>query len=122
MSAPGVGGLAGIMIYYLTKLLGTDYLPLKGAIIGAISYGFIDVLMGVLTNNPNLSRADIGHFVHASAGILGGALAATFIKRYLLQPKGGTYDKKVRRYLIIPEPSLKKEPTKKVRFVKPKKL
>lgn len=122
MSGPGVGGLAGITIYYSTKVLGADYLPIKGAIIGSITYGLIDVLMGVLTNNPNLSHADTGHFVHASAGILGGALAGTFIKKYLLQPKGRTYAKKVRRYLVIPEPSLKKEPTKKVRFVKPKKL
>lgn len=110
-----------VFIYYSTKLIGADYLIIKGASIGAVTYGLIDLLMGVLSKNPEVLQKTSGHFVHASAAMLGGALGGLFIKRYLL-PDPAAYKKNVRRFSIVPEPSYKRVRTKKVRFVKPKKL
>lgn len=123
MTGPAVGGLATLLIYYSTKRLGSDYLPIKGAGIGAINYGLIEVIMGIMGDNPAVQQPTTGHFVHASGGLWAGAVAGFLVKRYLLKTDDVTTKIRIRRFSIVPAPTLKREHKKKrVRFVKPKKL
>lgn len=46
LALPSVGSLTILILYYLTKLVGTDYLPIKGFIIGMCAYSFIFTVFG----------------------------------------------------------------------------
>ena len=84
MTGPGVAGMATLILYYTSLIWDTDYFPLKGAFIGAITYSFIAILKSLLTG---FNLETTGHFVHASAGLIGGLLAGYLVKKYLLLSK-----------------------------------
>lgn len=69
LAIPGVALLAGLLIYEMGRKLGTDYLSLKSAFVGYISYGSIAGIFGNLGRSPRFAELTVsGHYVHASSG------------------------------------------------------
>lgn len=122
LTLPGTGLLAGLLIYEMGRKLGTDYLAIKGALVGTVTYGMIAAIFGTLGRNPRFAELTVsGHFVQASTGLLGGFVAGLLVKKFLFSDGKVTEMKVIRRYNFVPSPALKKE-KRKVRLVKPKKL
>ncbi len=84
LSTTSLGALATVFLYYLTKRIGVDYLPIKGAIVGMITWALVIVIFSTLGKNPNMSQPVASHFFHAFGAALAGALAGFLMKRYLL--------------------------------------
>ncbi|MDW7674257.1 MAG: hypothetical protein SCK28_06975 [Bacillota bacterium] len=106
LTGPGVAGTATLLLYYSSIIWGTDYFPLKGAFVGAITYSFIAILKSLLTEFTMLTT---GHFIHALGGTLGGFFSGYLLKRYLSDPipiESHSAKRKL-RYQIAPVPALK---------------
>lgn len=80
---PSVGALAIVTLYYLTKIIGTDYLPIKGMFIGMLAYAFVFTIFGTLAKNYHLIQSALGNFVIGLNSGFGGFLAGILMKKYL---------------------------------------
>ena len=120
----GTAGIIGLLMYEMARKLGTDYFAIKCAFVGTVTYGLIATIYGTLGKNPRFAELTVsGHYVQASAGLLGGLVAGLLIKKFLFSDNKITETKRVRRYNLVPSPALKKEQKdRKVRLIKPKKL
>ncbi len=86
LAIPGVTFLGGLLVYEMGRYLGIDYLPLKGAFVGYITYGVTAAIFGNLGRSPIYEELTVsGHYVHASAGFLAGLLGGYLIKKYVLK-------------------------------------
>jgi len=83
LALPSVGALAIFTLYHLTKIIGTDYLPVKGMIIGMIAYSFVFTIFGTLAKNYHLIQSALGNYVIALNSAFGGFLAGILMKKYL---------------------------------------
>ena len=82
---PSVGALAIVVLYFLTKIIGTDYLPVKGMIVGMTAYAFVFVIFGTLAKNDHMLQSALGNYVIGLNSGLGGFLAGILMKKYLLK-------------------------------------
>ena len=82
---PSVGALAIVVLYFLTKIIGTDYLPIKGMIVGMTAYAFVFVIFGTLAKNDHMLQSALGNYVIGLNSGLGGFLAGILMKKYLLK-------------------------------------
>ena len=80
---PSVGGLAIFMLYQLTKIIGTDYLPVKGFIVGMVAKAFVFTIFGVLAKNYHLIQSPLGNYVIGLNSGFGGFLGGILMKKYL---------------------------------------
>ena len=88
LALPSVGGLAILILYYLTKIIGTDYLPLKGILIGMTTKSFVFVIFGTLAKNYHLIQNTTGNFFHSFNSGFAGFLAGILMKKYLFNESG----------------------------------
>lgn len=113
LAGPAVGALAVFVLYQLTKIIGSDYLPIKGTVIGMFTYAAIVVIFATLGRNPNMAQNVSGNLVHTSAAALGGLLAGILVRRYLLvkQPVviSDNQDDGFKREILLPGPVRKHE-------------
>lgn len=82
---PMVGAFAIVFLYYLTKIIGTDYLSLKGMFIGMLAYSFIFAIFGTLAKNPHMLQTTLGNYIFAGTSGCGGAFAGFLMKKYLFK-------------------------------------
>lgn len=82
LALPSVGSLAILILYYLTKLVGTDYLPIKGALIGMYTYSFVFTVFGTLANNQHMLQNTLGNYIFALSSGFAGFLAGILMKKY----------------------------------------
>lgn len=124
LAGPAVGALAVFVLYQLTKIIGSDYLPIKGAVIGMFTYAAIVVIFATLGRNPNMAQNVSGNLVHTSAAALGGLLAGILMRKYLLTERPAiivaNQNNEVKRYILLPGPARKHEPSKKQHGLKSK--
>lgn len=92
LSTPVVGALATFTLYHLTKIIGTDFLLFKGAIIGMFTWAIIDVIFGTLGKNNNIDQPILGHFAHASGAALAGVIAGFLMNKYLFNRQKPLYE------------------------------
>jgi len=72
LALPSVGAIAILILYYLTKIIGTDYLPIKGMIIGMSAYSFVFTIFGTLARNHHMLQDTLGNYTFAlSSGFRG---------------------------------------------------
>lgn len=83
LALPSVGALAIVILYYLTEIIGTDYLPIKGLIIGMVAKAFVFVIFGTLAKNYHLIQTPLGNYLIAFNSGFGGFLAGILMKKYL---------------------------------------
>ena len=124
LTAPGIAGIATLILYYSSIILDIDFFPLKGAFVGSIAYSFI----AIISLFTGFNMTTLGHFIHASSGFLGGLLAGFLVKKYLLNQDAietnRSSDKPV-KYRLVPTPSLRPKQEKRIKgrkLIKPKKL
>lgn len=85
LALPMVGAFAAIFLYYLTKVIGTDYLPLKGMFIGMLAYSFIFAVFGTLARNSQMLQTALGNYIFAGTSGFAGAFAGYLMKKYLFK-------------------------------------
>lgn len=93
---PQVGAFATFTLYQLTKIIGTDYLPVKGIFIGWGAYAFVFMIFGTLAKNYNLIQSPLGNYVIALNSGFGGFLAGILMKKYLFEESSHVI--KIKRY------------------------
>ncbi len=124
LTGTGTGGLATLLVYQSVRFLGSDYLYLKGAGIGMITYALIVVLFGILGGNDNLEQTVVSHFIHAIGASFAGMLAGYLVQKYLFTERAKIENKgkksELHRYIRLPQPVRKKEQNN--RFIKPRKI
>lgn len=82
---PLVGGLTILMLYKLTRFIGTDHLPIKGFIIGMFAKAFVFAIFGTLAKNDNLIQSTLGNYVIGFNSGFGGFLGGVLMKKYLIE-------------------------------------
>lgn len=85
LALPLVGAIAILILYYLTKIIGTDYLPIKGTLVGMCAYSFIFTIFGTLADNHHMLQSTLGNYIFASSSGFGGFLAGILMKKYLFK-------------------------------------
>lgn len=83
LALPSVGGLAILSLYLLTRIIGTDHLPLKGLIVGMVAKALVFTIFGTLANNHHLIQTPLGNYVIALNSGFGGFLGGVLMKKYL---------------------------------------
>lgn len=121
LALPSVGALAIFMLYQFTRVIGIDYLTIKGFVIGMVAYAFVFCIFGILAHNNRMIQSTLGNYLIAGLAGFGGGLAGFLMKKYLFADHKATQTKRVRRFSVIPKPAMKRQ-SRKVRLVKPKKL
>jgi len=86
LALPLVGALAILILYYLTKTIGTDYLPIKGALVGMCTYSFIFTVFGTLSKNHSMLQGTLGNYIFALSSGFAGFLAGILMKKFLFKP------------------------------------
>lgn len=123
LALPSVGALAIFMLYQFTRIVGIDYLTIKGIVVGMVAYAFVFCIFGVLAHNNRMLQDTLGNFIIAGLAGFGGGLAGFLMKKYLFADNEATQRKRGRKYTVVPKPAMKKEQQdRKVRLMKPKKL
>jgi hypothetical protein len=95
----GFGTWAGLFTYYGLKILGKDYLPVKGMFITMSLESWVFNVFGNLVGNEKLILSVSGNFVYAAASAIGGLSGGFIIQKFLFKntgfQKGGSmkYDK-----------------------------
>lgn len=84
LTGPMTGGLAGLIIYFSTKILGKDYLPIKGAFLVMFIWAVLQSTLK-LTRSSNLVNSVSGNYVMAIGSGIFGALMGYFIGKYLFR-------------------------------------
>lgn len=107
LALPSVGAIAILILYYLTKIMGTDYLPIKGTLVGMCTYSFVFTVFGTLSNNNHMLQSALGNYIFALSSGFAGFLAGILMKKYLFNETS----QKIRRYSIVPLRSKKKKKT-----------
>ena len=79
----GIGAWYSLITYYSVKIWGTDYFPIKAALLAMTSEALMFSIYGVLARNPNLTQDVSGNYVHASAEAIGGICVGLLLKRFL---------------------------------------
>jgi len=114
LALSSVGAIAIFILYYFTKIIGTDYLPIKGAIVGMSAYSFIFTIFGTLADNYHMLQSALGNYIFAISSGFSGFLAGILMKKYLF--KESSQQIKIRRFSIASLSAKKKEHK---RFKKP---
>lgn len=112
LAGPGIGGLAVLFIYYSPKWFGKDYLPLKAAFSGLVTYGLIDVIMVHMATKTQFKLSSLEHYVHASSGALGGLMAGFLLNRFVFK-NNKKKENGIKKYTLVSEPLRKRDPKKK---------
>lgn len=82
----GVSAWETLLVYYSTKIWGTDYLPLKGMLIVMTCQAVIFSLYGILGGQSQLVQSVSGNYVHASGAAFGGLFVGYILKKFILKP------------------------------------
>lgn len=85
LSELGLGAWIGLIIYFSTHLWGTDYLPIKSALISLTCRSLIFQVFGVLGRNELLIQNISGTLIHALTAVLSGILIGFLMKKFLFQ-------------------------------------
>ena len=111
LAGPAVGAFAVFVLYQLTKIIGSDYLPIKGTIIGMFTYATLVVIFATLGRNPHMNQNVSGNLVHTSAAALGGLLAGILMRKYLLVERqviiGANENHVFKQHILVPGPARK---------------
>jgi hypothetical protein len=83
LALPLTAALAVFILYQLTRIIGNDYLPVKGLLIGMYTYAFVFTIFGTLVKNYHLLQNTLGSYVFALNSAFGGFLAGILMKKYL---------------------------------------
>lgn len=78
-----VGAFVISILYYLTKLIGTDYLPNKGYVYLYAGIFFVFTIFGILAKNNPMTQSTSGNYLIAFNSGFGGILAGILMKKYL---------------------------------------
>jgi hypothetical protein len=111
LALPSVGAMAIFSFYLLTKIIGIDYLAIKGIYIGMVAYSFVFAIFGVLADNPNMLQDTLGNYIFAATSGFGGSLAGFLMKKYIFDTNEATQRPRVLGYSLFPKPAMKKEET-----------
>lgn len=79
----GLCAWIGLLIYYSTNLWGTDYLPIKAALIMFTCQSLIFQIFGVLGGNELLIQNVSGTLVHTLGAVTSGIIVGFLMKKYL---------------------------------------
>ncbi|NLO97958.1 MAG: hypothetical protein GX091_07810 [Peptococcaceae bacterium] len=79
----GIGCWHGLVVYYSTKLWGTDYFPFKSMLLAMTGQSLTFSIFGVLGRNNYLIQDVCGNYVHAFAAACSGVLLGYLFKKYL---------------------------------------
>lgn len=82
---PSVAAVTFVILYYLTKIIGTDYLPIKGMISGMTAYAFIFTIFGTLVKNDLMIQSPLGNMIFSLDSGLAGFLGGFLMKKYLFK-------------------------------------
>lgn len=107
IALPAVGAIAILLFYYLTKFIGTDYLPIKGMFVGMAAYSFVFTIFGTLAKNYHMLQSTLGNYIFTFTSGFGGFLAGVIMKKYLFNKPSRKI--KTRRYSSVPLHTRKKE-------------
>jgi hypothetical protein len=83
LGALGVGAWVSLIMYYSTRVWGTDHFPIKAMLIGMTSESLVFNIFGILAKNERLIQNVSGNYVHATAAALAGLAAGFFLKRFI---------------------------------------
>jgi hypothetical protein len=122
LALPSVGALAILMMYQFTRIIGIDYLIIKGMIIGMVAYAFVFCIFGVLGHNDRMIQSTLGNYLIAGLAGFGGGLAGFLMKKYLFADNQASQTNMVRKFTAVPTPAAINKERRRVRFIKPKKL
>lgn len=87
LSELGLGAWFGLIIYYSANLWGSDYFPIKAAIILLTCRILIFQIFGLLGKNPLMIQSVSGIFAHALGALLGGLVIGYLMQKFLLESK-----------------------------------
>lgn len=82
---PSVAYLTFVILYYLTKIIGTDNLPIKGMISGMTAYAFIFTIFGTLVKNDLMIQSPLGNMIFSLDSGLAGLFGGFLMKKYLFK-------------------------------------
>jgi hypothetical protein len=83
LALPSVNVLGVVIYYYLTKVIGTQYLLLKITIYAMVINALIFVIFGTLIGNKNLIQNTTGNYMLALSAALTGIYAGILLKKYV---------------------------------------
>lgn len=84
-TAPLTGGLAGLVIYYMTKFVGVDYLIIKGGVIGMFTWAILHSILKMSGADIIMPYSPSGNLIFAFGAAFAGAIMGYLIKKYLLR-------------------------------------
>lgn len=85
LSAPATGGMAGLVLYELIRVIGYDYLPIKGALVWMTMWALIDIIFATLGKNTIMDQPLSGHFMHALGAGMAGSIMGYLMVKYLVR-------------------------------------
>lgn len=81
-----VGGFVGVVFYYSLEKIGTDYLIIKSASVGALSWLFFELMFTVTVEGEYIDiRPMSDYYVHILGSLAFGITLGLLFKKYLLQ-------------------------------------
>ncbi|NLC53448.1 MAG: hypothetical protein GX770_05730 [Firmicutes bacterium] len=81
----GVSAWESLLVYYSTKLWGSDYLPLKGMLVLMTCQALIFSIYGILGGQHDLVQSVSGNYVHASAAAFGGLIIGYTLEKFIIK-------------------------------------
>lgn len=105
LALPSVAGLAILVFYLLTPILGTTHLPIKGIIVGMTTKAFVFAIWGTLAKNHYLIQNTSGNYFHSFNAGFAGFLAGILMQKYLFNET--SQQVKLRPSLILPSSAMK---------------
>ncbi|MHB8074203.1 hypothetical protein [Desulfosporosinus fructosivorans] len=81
-----VGGFVGIVFYYSLEKIGTDYLTIKSASVGALLWVFFELMFTLTVEGEYIDIRPISdYYVHIFGSLVYGITLGLLFKKYLLQ-------------------------------------